>query len=378
MVTQHPIHTPIVSRMSRLSPPMLWAFRCICVILAVLGTWMLPYAVSAQPQDFEIFAEPNSAGPGDPVKVSFHSLDPRGQPITYCAANFEGSPSEDCSSLTGEWGSVTIYVPNDAVPVKTVINTRLRYQTPDGGVGYEKNIPFEITSRETVGPQDFEISAEPTRAGLGDAVEVSFHALKPEAGWITSCKAHFEGNPSENCDSVEDEWNSITLYVPKDANRDTILIRASLTYETEYRTVGDSNAILTIKILAPLQPPPDTSRPSSNTGGTPRSRGGGAHPTAATPLATRSPQNIPAEPTGSWPAILVLLALLVILPAVIIALLRRYGRRNSAGHEQVQARARSTLGPIIRIEETSKRPPWTIRLNPSRGDAKEQIEEVRR
>ena len=122
-----PIETLPLSGTYRLSRPIVWVLRCISVILTILGTGMLPYAVSAQPQNFEILADSNTASPGDAVKVSFRSLDPEARQITSCQASFEGNLPEECDSVDGEWASVTLHVPENAEPGTMLISAGLTY-----------------------------------------------------------------------------------------------------------------------------------------------------------------------------------------------------------------------------------------------------------
>jgi hypothetical protein len=393
MVTRHTIDTPPLSVRCRLSRPMVLVLRCIGVILAVAGTGMLPYAVSAQSENFEIAADSNTASPGDAVKVSFRSLDPEARRITSCQASFEGNLPEECDSVDGEWGLVTLHVPENAEPGTMLISAGLTYyetqsesyRDATATIALEISLPVESPSPD---PEAFDIFAEPTRASPGDAVTVSFHSLEPDKRRITSCQAHFESNPPEMCDSVEDEWGSVTLYVPENAEPGTMLISAGLRYfEPRSESSGDANGNIAVEISSPLEQTPDTPNPPPNTerappGTTDTAPPPGttdtAPPTVVTPPATVVPQDIPAGSPGSPPGILAILALLVILLAVIIALVRAYRRRKPLGHEQVQAKARFVLGPTFKIEETSERPPWTIRLDLRRGQAKEQIEELRR
>jgi hypothetical protein len=402
MVTRHAIDTLPLSGRCRLSRPMVLVLRCIGVILAVGGAGMLPYEVSAQPENFEIAADSNTASPGDAVKVSFRSLDPVARQITSCQASFTGNLPEECDSVDGEWGSVTLHVPENAEPGTMLISAGLTYyetqnesyRDATATIAVEISPPVESLSPD---PEAFDIFAEPTRASPGNAVTVSFHSLEPDKRQITSCQAHFESNPPEMCDSVEDEWGSVTLTVPENAEPGTMLISAGLTYfERRTERSGNADASIAVEIFSPLEQPSDTPSPLPNTEGaqpgtTETAPQPGttdtafqpgttdtAPPTVVTPPATVVPQDIPAGSPGSPPGILAILALLVILLAVIIALIRAYRRRNPPGHEQVQAKARFVQGPTFRIEETSKRPPWTIRLDLRRGNTKEKIEESRR
>jgi hypothetical protein len=356
--------------------------RCLGIILTVVAG-MLPYSVSAQSQDFDISVKPTSAGPGDAVKVYFHSLRPTEQHISYCGANFEGNPFRDCSTIDGEWGYVTLHVPYDAHPGTMHITAGLRYEMPGGGVGdANANLALQIPAPvdpplHTPSLKDFEISAKPTSARPGEAVTVSFHSISPEAQWIYSCKAHFEGNTSKKCDSDDDEWRYVTLYVPKNADSGTMLIRANLRYETENRVRGGVDANLAVDIY-PLEPPRNSSGRRSGSGGNSsgrRSGTGGALPQAGGGPSTTV---VPPAVVGLLPSVFAILALAAIPLIAIIALARGYHRRNSRSREHVQAIARSVPHPIPRIEESSKRPAWTICLNPRRGESREEIEEVKR
>jgi hypothetical protein len=101
----------------------------------------------SQPEpQFKVSPDPNSAGPGDSVTVSFSSPDPN-VTITGCTAGFSGGDTRHCPIFRR---SVTLQVPADAAPGPLTIRTAVAYSMsdpvePSGVVRGEVTVPVPFT-----------------------------------------------------------------------------------------------------------------------------------------------------------------------------------------------------------------------------------------
>jgi hypothetical protein len=212
----------------------------------------IPFVIHPPPAepDFDVVADPPSAGPGELVTVSFTSRT-RGVTVGTCSARF-GRPA---ACVGGP--SVVLRVPTAARPTATTtLAWTLTYRSTRPGEQIRPRsgeIPFVVGA---VTSPRFVATVEPREAHAGDRVTVTLASLNDDFT-VLGCLVAFPSAVGDVCRRSPRRWFAETT-VPRDARPGMTILRWGVDSRSRDGRAGPENDSVEYRIL-PSPPPTGTS-----------------------------------------------------------------------------------------------------------------------
>jgi hypothetical protein len=153
---------------------------------------------------FVAVTDPESAAPGERVRVTLSALDP-GVRINGCAVAFPGRKGTPCRRSGGQW-SATVTVPDRTPPGDLPLRWSVTSRSAKGVAGSGSDtIDYRVLATGTEPPPAFSVRPVPPAARIGARMAVFQRSLVDGVS-ITGCSAGFTPAAMADCRPTEQGW----------------------------------------------------------------------------------------------------------------------------------------------------------------------------